>query len=141
MKKLYNFVEFITEGTLLDSSKNIDIKFKIEADQHFYDRLSRPNNEPDENGNIIIGEDEVIKDIKLALDQLINANLFNIGIYWINKTNKLNSDILIINKKTNLNTLLDISKNKDKYLITIKSVMRKKDFKPSYKENTKTLFI
>ena len=65
MWKLYNFVEFITEGTLLDSSKNIDIKFKIEADQHFYDRLSRPNNEPDENGDIIIDENEVIKDIKL----------------------------------------------------------------------------
>jgi hypothetical protein len=127
MRKLCNFVEFITEGTILDSSKNIDIKFKIEADQHFYDRLSRPNNEPDESGNIVIGEDEVIKDIELSLDQLINANLFNIGIYWINKTNKLNSDILIINKKTNLNILLDISKNRDKYLITIKSVMRKKD--------------
>jgi hypothetical protein len=141
MRKLCNFVEFITEGTILDSSKNIDIKFKIEADQHFYDRLSRPNNEPDESGNIVIGEDEVIKDIELSLDQLINANLFNIGIYWINKTNKLNSDILIINKKTNLNILLDISKNRDKYLITIKSVMRKKDFKPSYKETTKTLFI
>ena len=79
--------------------------------------------------------------IELALDQLINANLFNIGIYWINKTNKLNSDILIVNKKTNLNILLDISKNRDKYLITIKSVMRKKNFKPSYKETTKTLFI
>jgi hypothetical protein len=141
MRKLCNFVEFITEGTILDSSKNIDIKFKIEADQHFYDRLSRSNNEPDESGNIVIGEDEVIKDIELSLDQLINANLFNIGIYWINKTNKLNSDILIINKKTNLNILLDISKNRDKYLITIKSVMRKKDFKPSYKETTKTLFI
>ena len=27
-----------------------------------------------------------IDDIELALDQLINANLFNIGIYWINTT-------------------------------------------------------
>jgi hypothetical protein len=141
MNYIYNFYDFINEGTLVDKSKKIDIKFKIDADQHFYDRLSRSNNEPDENGDIIIDENEVIKDVEMCLNQLVNSNLFNIGIYWLNKSDKLNSDILVINKKTNLNTLLDISKQKDKYIITIKSVMRKKDFKPSYKENTKIIFI
>ena len=141
MNYIYNFYDFFNEGTLVDKSKKIDIKFKIDADQHFYDRLSRPNNEPDENGDIIIDENEVIKDVEMCLNQLVNSNLFNIGIYWLNKSDKLNTDILVINKKTNLNTLLDISKQKDKYIITIKSVIRKKDFKPSYKENTKIIFI
>jgi len=141
MNYIYSFYDFINEGTLVDSTKKIDIKFKIDADDHFYDRLSRSNNEPDENGDIIIDENEVIKNVEMCLYQLVNSNLFNIGIYWLNKSDKLNTDILVINNKTNLNTLLDISKQRDKYIITIKSVMRKKGFKPSYKENTKIIFI
>lgn len=50
-------------------------------------------------------------------------------------------DILIINSKTKLNTILSISKERDKYLITIKSVMRKTNFKPSAKENTEVIYI
>lgn len=141
MENIYNFKEFITEGVLVDRTKKVDIKFSIDADQHFYDRLSRSNNEPDINGNTIVHESEVIGDVENVLSQIITNNLFNIGLYWENKTNKLNSDILITNRKTNLNTLLSINKNKDKYLITIKSVMRKKDFTPSYKEKTKHIFI
>ena len=128
MNYIYSFYDFINEGTLVDSTKKIDIKFKIDADDHFYDRLSRSNNEPDENGDIIIDENEVIKNVEMCLYQLVNSNLFNIGIYWLNKSDKLNTDILVINNKTNLNTLLDISKQRDKYIITIKSVMRKKGF-------------
>ena len=63
MNYIYSFYDFINEGTLVDSTKKIDIKFKIDADDHFYDRLSRSNNEPDENGDIIIDENEVIKNM------------------------------------------------------------------------------
>jgi hypothetical protein len=131
MNYLSGYNSFIKEGVLADFTKNIEINFRIEADDHFFDRLSRFNNDPDESGSTIIDESEVIDDIKKSLRQIVNRNLFNFGIYWGYKSdkNRLSSDILIFNKKTNLNTVVFISKEKTKYIITVKTVMRKKNYK------------
>ncbi len=138
---IFNFEEFISEGVLLDTSRKIEVKFRIEADDHFYDGISRFDNEPDEDGNTIIDEDEVLKDIDVAINQIATRNLFNIGLYWDKSTNKLNKDILIVNSKTKLNIILIISKDKNKYLFKIKTVMRKSGFISSSKEKTEIIYI
>lgn len=130
---IFNFEEFISEGVLLDTSRKIEVKFRIEADDHFYDGISRFDNEPD--------EDEVLKDIYVAINQIATRNLFNIGLYWDKSTNKLNKDILIVNSKTKLNIILIISKDKNKYLFKIKTVMRKSGFISSSKEKTEIIYI
>ena len=57
--------------------------------------------------------------------------------HWDNiKRNNLSSDILIKNVNSKLNTLLSISKEKFTYVVTVKTVMRKSDFRSSYKEKT-----
>lgn len=141
MKYFYKYNDFISEGILIDTKKKNEIDFRIEADNHFYERLSRGDNEPDKNGNIIISEDEVINDINLSLGKILLKNFFNNGLYWVKGTNKLNKDILISNQKSKLNIIILISKEKNKYVVTIKSVMRKTNFIISNKEKTEILYI
>ena len=64
MKFLYSFDEYLKEGLLTIGKSDIDFEYTINADDHFFERLSREDNEPDKNGNIIIEEIEVIKDIE-----------------------------------------------------------------------------
>ena len=80
MNYIKNYYDFIIEGVISNFDKNINIKFRIDADDHFYDRLSRNDNEPDLNGNIPIDETEVISDIKLALPEITRKTLFSNGI-------------------------------------------------------------
>jgi hypothetical protein len=98
--------------------------------------LSRSDNEPDKEGNIIIDEAEVKADIRKAIRQIVKKNLFNDGLFWDQKNRDiLNKEIRIRNNATKLNIVMMISKFKDKgeylYRFTIKTVMRKDHFKPS----------
>ena len=133
---ILNYHEFMFEGLVANFKKLIEVEFDIEADEHFFDRLARTDNEPDKEGNIIIDEKEVISDIHEAIKKIVKKNLFNNGLFWDQKNrNELNKDILIINDTTNLNTVIMVSKLKDggefKYKFTIKTVMRKEGFRPS----------
>jgi hypothetical protein len=128
--KIFNFNEFLFEGKVAEFSKNIQIDFEIDADEHYFKRLSRPDNEPDKNGSTIIEEEEVINDIKAAIPQIVNRNLFNIGIYW--KGDRLIKDLCIINTNTYLNIIIIVNKIKKgtygKYKFTIGTVMRNSKF-------------
>jgi hypothetical protein len=135
--RIKSYQELIIEGVISNFDKNVNVKFRIDGDNHFYDRLSRGDNEPDFSGSTLIDEIEVVNDIKSALPEIVRKTLFNNGIYWDNiKRNNLNSDILIKNVNSKLNTLISISKEKFTYIITVKTVMRKNNFKISQKEKT-----
>lgn len=134
--KLLDYREFILEWFVERITKSVDIIFDLEADEHFFDRLSRSDNEPDKEGNIIIDEAEVKADIRKAIRQIVKKNLFNDGLFWDQKNRDiLNKEIRIRNNATKLNIVMMISKFKDKgeylYRFTIKTVMRKDHFKPS----------
>lgn len=135
--------EKFNEAVLLDTKTNIDISFIVNVDNHYYDRLSRTNTEVDMDGypitNIdIIDPIDVENDIKKAMNDIALKNLFNNGIYWIK--DYLNKELLITNIKTDLNIVLIAKKEKNnkeyKYNLTVKTIMRKKEFIPSHKENT-----
>lgn len=133
---ILDYQEFILEGLVDRFTKSIDIDFDIEADEHFFNRLTRIDNELDEEGNTVIDEAEVKADIKKAIRQIVKKNLFNDGLFWDHKNrNELNKEIRIRNDSTKLNIIVMISKFKDKgeykYKFTIKTVMRKDKFEPS----------
>jgi hypothetical protein len=130
LKYIMNFYDFINEGVLISTSNNISFNYRVDADEHFYDRLYREDGLPDVNGEILINEEEVLDDISKASKIIASQNLFNNGIFW--KGDNLNLDILITNKNTFLNTVLMVNKIKHNYIFTIKTVMRKKIF--SFKE-------
>lgn len=130
---ILNFETFsLLEGILVDNGiGSIKYNYKIVADEHFYDRLSRDEYD-------IIEPDEVINDITKAMPRIALKNLFNNGIYW--NGNKFNTELIVYNQETYLNSVIMIDKVKDNgnyiYNITVKTVMRKKDFIPSKKENS-----
>lgn len=130
MKNILKFeTHSLLEGVLVDNAEeNIKFNYKIVADEHFYDRLSR-----DED---IIDPDDVINDVRKGIRKIALKNLFNNGIYWVG--NKLNIELIVYNQKTHLNSVIMIDKVKGDYIynITIKTVMRKEDFIPSKKENS-----
>lgn len=53
-----DYLQFILEGKIASFTKNIQIEFDIEGEEHFFDRLSRSDNDPDEFGVTIIDENE-----------------------------------------------------------------------------------
>jgi hypothetical protein len=137
------FILTYNEAVLFNATKQINIDYTVNADKHYYDRLSRTTQDFDINGNSITYTDiidpvDVENDIKTAMSDIIIKNLFNNGIFWVK--DKLNKELIITNEKTDLNTVLMVEKEKNgkyyKYNITIKTIMRKKGFIPSGKENT-----
>lgn len=138
MKFIFSFDEYLKEGLLSVGKSKIEFEYKINAYEHFYDRLSRDDNEDDINGSSIIEEHEVISDMEKAITKIAKRNLFNNGIYW--NDNKLNKEILIQNIDTNLNIITVVDKikttNDYEYIFTIKTVMRKNNFHSSSKENS-----
>ncbi len=138
MKFIFSFDEYLKEGLLAVGKSKIEFEYKINAYEHFYDRLSRDDNEDDINGSSIIEEYEVISDMEKAITKIAKKNLFNNGIYW--NDNKLNKEILIQNIDTNLNIITVVDKiktsNDYEYIFTIKTVMRKNNFQSSSKENS-----
>jgi hypothetical protein len=138
VKFIFSFDEYLKEGLLAVGKSKIEFEYKINAYEHFYDRLSRDDNEDDINGSSIIEEYEVISDMEKAITKIAKKNLFNNGIYW--NDNKLNKEILIQNIDTNLNIITVVDKiktsNDYEYIFTIKTVMRKNNFQSSSKENS-----
>jgi hypothetical protein len=110
VKFIFSFDEYLKEGLLAVGKSKIEFEYKINAYEHFYDRLSRDDNEDDINGSSIIEEYEVISDMEKAITKIAKKNLFNNGIYW--NDNKLNKEILIQNIDTNLNIITVVDKIK-----------------------------
>lgn len=77
--------------------------------------------------HLIIDEKEVLNDIDKALKEIVFRNLFNKGIYW--NGNTLNKELLIINTNSHLNIILLVDKINNGYKFTVKTVMRRLDFK------------
>lgn len=143
MRNLKSYEEFIIEGNIANFTSNLKINVSLNGSDHFYDRLSRSDNMPDDNGSIVIEPSEVENDIKIGLKQILNKHFFNVGLYW--NEEYLNKYILLKNNKTFLNIIFKIYKVKQNndyiYNINITTIMRKKDFTISEKEIKNTLII
>lgn len=131
---ILKYLSFINESIIDSFSKEVLIDFEIEGGDHFHDRLGRENNELDQLGNGRVSKSEVISDIKKAIPNIVNRNLFANGLRWVPRQDILNKEICITNTKTHLNTILMVSKSKNsgnyKYKFVIKTVMRKLNFVP-----------
>lgn len=144
---ILDYQEFLLEGFIKRITKSVNIEFDLNADDHYFDRLSRIDNEPDEEGNTIIDEEEVKADIIKAVNLIVKKNLFNVGLFWDQKNrDALNKEIWIRNNATKLNIIVMVSKFKDKgeylYKFTIKTVMRKEDFEKSgQQKQTETIYV
>jgi hypothetical protein len=137
---IYKFKEFLLEGQIATFKTNLEINTIIDGSEHYFDRLSRSDNEPDEYGNTIIEESEIIDTINRSLKDIILKNMFN-TYTW--KDGKLMQDICIIDSETNLNIIVSLSKyvNTDKifsYKMDILTTIRKQNFKP--KQNTMRIY-
>ncbi len=70
-------------------------------------------------------------------------NIFDDNLFWSGDV--LNKEIIITNCTTHLNTVIiverEINNNSPSYIITIKTVMRKKNFIVSYSNVDKTITI
>ena len=143
MKYFYDYNDFVNEGNLFNGDSSVNFSYMVNADEHYYLRLDREDNEPDIEGSQQISPSEVESDIKKAIPRMAKLNLFNKGIYWI--SNKLNSEILIQNSTTFLNIIIIVEKENingiSTYIFTVKTVMRKKAFVASGKEKTLTISI
>ena len=110
--------------------KEIKVRINIDDSKHSVERQNRSDNEADVNGNKVVSSEEIKADIIKSLDQLLLLNLYSSKVFW--NGDKLNKNILVKNKYTNLNIVYAVSKKKQKneyiYIIDIVTVMRKTDF-------------
>ncbi len=110
--------------------KEIKVRINIDDSKHSVERQNRSDNEADVNGNKVVSSEEIKADIIKSLDQLLLLNLYSSKVFW--NGDKLNKNILVKNKYTNLNIVYAVSKKKQKneyiYSIDIVTVMRKTDF-------------
>ena len=123
-------INFYTFNEMYSFDKNIKVRIQIDDSEHYIQRQSRLDNEPDIKGETIVSSDEIKADIIKSLDELLLLNLYGSKVYW--DKDKLNKNILCQNSYTNLNVIYSVSKIKENvkyiYNIDIITVMRKKDF-------------
>jgi hypothetical protein len=121
---------FLKFNEMYSFDKEIKVRINIDDSKHSVERQNRSDNEADVNGNKVVSSEEIKADIIKSLDQLLLLNLYSSKVFW--NGDKLNKNILVKNKYTNLNIVYAVSKKKQKneyiYSIDIVTVMRKTDF-------------
>lgn len=121
---------FLKFNEMYSFDKEIKVRINIDDSKHSVERQNRSDNEADVNGNKVVSSEEIKADIIKSLDQLLLLNLYSSKVFW--NGDKLNKNILVKNKYTNLNIVYAVSKKKQKneyiYIIDIVTVMRKTDF-------------
>ena len=121
---------FLKFNEMYSFDKEIKVRINIDDSKHSVERQNRSDNEADVNGNKVVSSEEIKADIIKSLDQLLLLNLYSSKVFW--SGDKLNKNILVKNKYTNLNIVYAVSKKKQKneyiYIIDIVTVMRKTDF-------------
>lgn len=138
--KVLKYTEFLNEKFLFGAIATIDINYVVNSTEHYYDRLKRVDNEDGKE----IPQEEIESDIAKAIKIIGRRNMFDSGISW--NGNVLDAEILIKNTSTNLNIILIVEKKRNEtnafqYFLTIKTVMRKKNFFASKKEKTLEILI
>ncbi len=133
------YSDFVNEKFLFGDIATINIRYIVIGHEHYLDRLNRTDND---DGRVISQED-VESDIAQAIKIIGRRNLFQAGISWNGDT--LDTEILIRNSKTHLNTILIVRKteiynNTYQYELSIKTVIIRKNFYISDK-TSKTLEI
>ena len=113
-----SFTEFLLEKQIATLRDEIEIEIDIDTTKHAEDRKSRHGDD-----NLISNED-IIATVNMAMDEIAERQfkgLDSLGRkYWIHDKDNFN-----------LNIIAQFTKNKDKAVLRIITVMRKKDFKGS----------
>lgn len=133
------YSDFVNEKFLFGDIATINIRYIVIGHDHYLDRLNRTDND----GGKTISQEDVESDISKAIKIIGRKNLFQTGISW--NGNVLDTEILIRNSKTHLNTILIVRKseiynNAYQYELHIKTVLIRKNFYISDKTE-KTLEI
>ena len=130
--KLRDLLDVITEGAKLVKIKDHSISINlnnmdVDKTRHLMDRTTRHGNTEEKK----IKLEDVKTDIILGLDQIVNA--------VANGEMEQECDVLITNRKTNLNIVINVHLKKGKDIVTVVTVMKKPNFKP--KSNTYHVFV
>jgi hypothetical protein len=137
--EVLKYSDFVNEKFLFGDIATINIRYIVIGHDHYLDRLNRTDND---DGRVI-SQSDVESDIAQAIKIIGRRNLFQAGISWNGDT--LDTEILIRNSKTHLNTILIVRKieiynNSYQYELSIKTVIIRKNFYISDK-TSKTLEI
>ena len=137
--EVLKYSDFLNEKFLFGDIATINIRYIVIGHDHYLDRLNRTDND----GGKTISQIDVESDIAQAIKIIGRRNLFQAGISWNGDT--LDTEILIRNSKTHLNTILIVRKteiynNTYQYELSIKTVIIRKNFYISDKTE-KTLEI
>lgn len=137
--EVLKYSDFLNEKFLFGDIATINIRYIVIGHDHYLDRLNRKDNDDGKT----ISQIDVESDIAQAIKIIGRRNLFQAGISWNGDT--LDTEILIRNSKTHLNTILIVRKteiynNTYQYELSIKTVIIRKNFYISDKTE-KTLEI